>query len=181
MAVDRVSFATETTLDGRKLVGVAHAFGQKTWRGRQWEEFDAHSLDAALATSDVRAFHDHDRGRLLGRLSSGTLRLGIEDGVLKYEIDLPDTTYANDLRVLVERGDITGSSFGVIPGEFEWRKGPNGKPLRYHTSVRELVDVSPVATPAFEGTSVMLNSRGFGEESQASQLARARARARSKE
>ena len=40
----------------------------------------------------------------------------MEDKGLAYRIDLPDTSYANDLKVLIGRKDITEMSFGVDLG-----------------------------------------------------------------
>ncbi len=131
-----------------------------------------------IRSGDVRAFMEHDRGKLLGRTKAGTLRVSADQVALRYEIDLPDTTYANDLRELVRRGDITESSFGFIPGEFTWEKAPDGRQERRHTKVAALIDVSPVSIPAFGGTRVKLRSDGFAGESVRSQLVRARARAR---
>ena len=174
-----VQFSAETTIEGNTLKGVAHAFGELADVGGHYETFAEGAFDAALKYSDPRAFLEHDRSKLLGRLSNGTLNLSVEKvggkSVLAYSIDLPDTSYARDLKALVERGDLRESSFGFIPGEFSWSKAPDGARVRTHTSARELVDVSPVAMPAFGGTSVQLHSRQFGE-SVRSQLVRARAR-----
>lgn len=174
-----VQFAAETRVEGNTLTGVAHAFGEFADVGGHYESFAATAFDNAMKTSDARAFLEHDRSKLLGRQSSGTLRLSIEKvggkQVLAYSIDLPNTSYANDLRELVQRGDLNESSFGFIPGEFAWSTAPDGRRLRTHTSALELVDVSPVALPAFSGTSVQLHSRGYAE-SVRSQLVRARAR-----
>lgn len=175
-----VQFAAEAALEGDTLSGVAHAFGGLALTGDHYESFSPQAFNAAMKTSDTRAFIEHDRAKLLGRVSSGTLRVSIEqrDGkpVLAYSIDLPNTSYANDLRELVARGDLNESSFGVIPGEFKWSTAPDGKQVRTHTKVAELIDVSPVTLPAFTGTSVQLHSQGYEAESIGSQLVRARAR-----
>lgn len=174
-----VQFSATTAIEGNTLTGVAHAIGAMADVGGHYETFSAGAFMDALKTSDPRAFLEHDRSKLLGRYSSGTLRVGIEQRagqeVLAYAIDLPNTSYANDLRELVARGDLNEASFGFIPGEFSWGRAPDGLQVRSHTRVRELVDISPVAMPAFSGTSVSLRSRGFAE-SIGSQLARARAR-----
>lgn len=178
---ERVEIRSEAVLEGDTLVGVAHVYGQRALiNGNHYETFAAGAFDAALKDADVRAFYEHDRGKLLGRTKSGTLRVRAEKDSLAYEIDLPHTTYGEDLRELVRRGDIAESSFGFIPGEYKWTKAPDGLPERQHVSVRALVDVSPVAIPAFQGTAVQLRSDGFADESARSQAARARARARSK-
>lgn len=176
-----VQFASTSKIEGNTLTGVAHVFGEMADVGGHYEAFSTEAFNEALKTSDPRAFLEHDRSKLLGRASSGTLRVAIEkvDGkqVLAYSIDLPNTSYANDLRELVARGDLNESSFGFIPGEATWSKADDGRRVRTHTSARELVDVSPVAMPAFGGTSVQVHSRSYAE-SLGSQLVRARNRAR---
>lgn len=177
--MDRVQFAAEASIEGNTLSGLAHVFGTRALiNGKFYETFAAGSFDEALKDSDVRAFLEHDRGKLIGRQKSGTLRLSATDLALAYEIDLPNTTYANDYRELVLRGDQSEMSFGIVPGEVEWTRAPDGLPERLHHMVRKLVDVSPVTLPAFDSTSVLLHSDGFAEESQASQLVRIRARVR---
>jgi len=175
-----LTFASTAAIEGNRLNGIAHVFGQRADMGSHFEEMGVDAFAEALKTSDPRAFMEHDRSKLLGRASAGTLRVGTEtvDGkqVLAYSIDLPNTTYANDLRELVTRGDLSESSFGFLPGEFAWSKTPDGLRVRTHTKVKELIDVSPVAMPAFEGTSLQLHSRAFDGESIGSQLVRARAR-----
>ncbi len=177
--MDRVLFRAEATIEGNTLSGLAHVYGERALiGGRQYESFAVGAFDEALKTADVRAFMEHDRGKLLGRQKSGTLRVEANKVGLAYSIDLPDTTYANDLRELVRRGDLAEMSFGFIPGDFEWTRAPDGLPERRHTRAKALIDVSPVALPAFAGTSVQLRSDGFAAENVRSQLARARARVR---
>jgi HK97 family phage prohead protease len=57
---------------------------------------------------------------VLGRNKSGTLRLSEDNIGLHYQVDLPDTTYARDLAISMERGDVSQSSFR-LPGDPWWR------------------------------------------------------------
>lgn len=149
----RVDVQCRAELRGNKLGGYASVFDQTADLGPFGKERIARgAFDKALKTSDVRALWNHDPRFVLGRQSAGTLRLSTDDHGLEFEVDLPDTTYARDLRELVERGDITGASFGFVPGEFE--RGP----VRTHTNVRALVDVSPVTFPAYVGASTEARS-----------------------
>jgi HK97 family phage prohead protease len=82
---------------------------------------------------DILALVNHDPNRLLGRTASGTLRLSVDDVGLAYDLDLPDTSEGRDLAVLLERRDITGSSFTfrVAPdGGDTWTQDEDGTPLR---------------------------------------------------
>lgn len=110
------------------------------------------AFDAALANSDVRALLNHDPNLLLGRVSSGTLRLSTDNRGLKYEIDLPDTAIARDLRVSIDRGDLTQSSFAFTIARQEWETMPDGSILQHIYEVDKLFDVSPVTYPAYANT-----------------------------
>jgi HK97 family phage prohead protease len=103
-----------------------------------------------IQEADVRALYNHDPSMVLGRNKSGTLDLSEDNIGLHYRVKLPDTTYARDLAISMERGDVSQSSFGfrVIPGGDEWSFTEQDYPLR---TLRELqlMDVSPVTYPAY--------------------------------
>jgi hypothetical protein len=171
-----LQFSADQALNGNTLSGYAHVFGARAKVGGQYEEMRKGSFDDALARSDVRAFYQHDRNLLLGRQSSGTLRVFADSKGLGYEIDLPNTTYANDLRELIARGDLNEMSFGFIPKVVSWSKAKDGLAIRSHESVGELVDISPVTIPAFSGTSITMRGQSDLDQSLASQLVRVRNR-----
>lgn len=110
-----------------------------------------------LVEQDIRALFNHSEDLVLGRLTSGTLRME-EDGTgLAYEIDLPDTTAGRDVAKLLERGDVSGSSFGFRTIGDEWGETETGFPLRTLTQV-SLRDVGPVTFPAYTDASSSLRS-----------------------
>lgn len=154
-----VELRAEVSDDGR-LIGRAAVFGQIADMVAHYERIGQRAFDRVLAdaTSDVRALINHNPAMLLGRQSAGTLRLRATDAGLEFEVDLPDTSYANDLRALVARGDMTGASFGFIPGEDTWSRARDGRRIQTHLSVSGLRDVSIVTFPAYEGTEVHLRS-----------------------
>ena len=63
--------------------------------------------------AEVRACVNHDYDKILGSTKSGTLTLEHTDEGLVCRCRLPDTSYANDLYAIVERGDVTQMSFGM--------------------------------------------------------------------
>lgn len=177
--MQRFNVALRAEVRGNVLRGHAAVFGQITDKtGEGWyEQFDAGAFDKAILRNETAALWNHDPNFLLGRQSSGTLRLGSDSEGLEFELDLPDTSIGRDLRVLAERGDLTGASVGFLPGEDRWDRAPDGVRLRSHTSVAFLRDVSPVAFPAYDGTAVAMRSAVFsGANTRRSQLIRARAR-----
>jgi uncharacterized protein len=146
------------TVDGKTtVVGYAAVFGDVTDIGGYFREVLAPgAFTETLKTADVRAYFDHDRGRVLGRSTAGTLRLKEDAKGLAVEIDLPDTSDGRDVRTLIERGDISGMSFGFIVTRQEWDE-TGDVPLRTIHEV-ELIEVSIVSEPAYDGTSIALRS-----------------------
>ena len=112
-----------------------------------YEQIEKGAFDDVM-NDDVRAYYNHDENYLLGRVSSGTLRIGTDKRGLYYEVDLPNTTYANDLVELMKRGDINQSSFAFLIGQDRWEER-DGKTYRIIEKVSRLLDVSPVAQPAY--------------------------------
>jgi HK97 family phage prohead protease len=166
--MERLTFAVSGgKVEGRTLSGTAHVYGTVTVDGRN-HSFAAGAFARSIAAGKVKSFAWHDESKLLGSQKAGTLRL--TDGeTLGVAIDLPDASYANDMRALTERGEDLGFSFSVIPRASKVVKG-----VRIFSDA-ELVSVDPVAMPAFEGTSVILNSQRQSE-TVISQLTKIRAR-----
>lgn len=119
----------------------------------------------ALQGSDVRAYFNHDISFVLGRESSGTLRLREDKRGLWYSVDLPDTSFARDLAVSMRRGDIDGSSFAFTLGregvdwdeQYSFEDGSRSE-LRTIVEVNSLEDVSVVTVPAYPAADARVRS-----------------------
>lgn len=105
----------------------------------------------------VIARYNHDDNMLLGTTGARTLDLTLDETGLLYEVDPPQSR--TDILELVERGDVRHSSFAfrVFGGGDEWTMTDQGYPLR-RLHEGQLVDVSPVVSPAYLDTSVGLRS-----------------------
>ncbi len=88
-----------------------------------WYEMIATDVQYEHVLGDVRFDYAHDRTKLLGRLSSGTLRLRDEKDALYFELDVPDTQHGREILTLVRRRDIQGISFiyYTLDESFEYR------------------------------------------------------------
>jgi HK97 family phage prohead protease len=117
---------------------------------------------------NIRALLEHDQQRLLGRVGSRTLSLNEDTKGLYFEITLPDTSYARDLGVLVERGDISGCSFGfrVPDGGDHWdmRSGQLTRDLL----LVDLHEITITSNPAYLDTTVAKRSMEDWQQSQLS-------------
>jgi HK97 family phage prohead protease len=141
---------------GRTIAGYAAIFNSETDIGGYWRETIAPGAFADSLAGDVRALVDHDSGRVIGRTAAGSLRLSEDDTGLAVEIDLPDTTDGRDLAALIERGDISGMSFGFSVTKQQWDE--TGEVPHRTIQAVELFEVSVVAFPAYPETSIGLRS-----------------------
>ena len=109
------------------------------------------------ARNNVKMYLNHDSTLVLASTRAKTMKLTSDSKGLLVESDLPDTSYARDLAVLMERGDVDSMSFGfsVPSGGDRW--GADGmtrelKQIRLH-------EVSVVTGfPAYAATSAALRS-----------------------
>lgn len=155
----------EETEDGNKvIVGHASLYNTRSENlGGFYEYIEAGAFTPELiADSDVRALINHDQNLILGRTTSGTLRLQSDERGLKYEFDVPNTSYGNDLVVSMERGDINQSSFAFTVQEDDWSTDDDGNSIRTIKKINRLYDVSPVTYPAYpEANDLIIAQRGL--------------------
>lgn len=145
-----------TTADGQLVGGVGISYGETAGIGDSFREVFAPGAFRNALNADILALFGHDRNRVLGRTTAGTLRLREDQQGVHYEIDLPDTTDGRDLAVSVGRGDITGTSFGFRAVRETWDDTVE-PPLRtIHEAL--LSEISPTADPAYGDTSIALRS-----------------------
>jgi hypothetical protein len=114
---------------------------------------------AVNGEDDVRFLIGHDPKLILARSTSGTLVLSQDSHGLFVEAELPDTSYARDLEVSLERGDISQMSFGfrVIEDSWDEEVVTNDAGQEVTITVRtllavETLDVSAVSFPAYAAT-----------------------------
>lgn len=145
----------------RKIRGMAIAFNSKSSDlGGFVEVIKPEAVDRTIREAlDVRALVDHDSGKVIGRTKAGTLMLRKSRRGLEVEIDPPNTTAARDLLESIERGDISGMSFGFRVLSDEWHMD-DGEPVRDVTDMI-IYEVSAVAFPAYESTSVDVAKRSL--------------------
>jgi uncharacterized protein len=93
---------------------------------------------------------------VLGSVRGGTLQLDLSSTGLDYECDVAETRAGDDILALTRRGDLAGSSFAMNVFEDEWAND-GGVLVRHLISVR-LLDVSPVAIPAYDASTISLRS-----------------------
>lgn len=106
------------------------------------------------ANPDVALLINHDSNRVLARTVSGTCRLTDTPEGLDVDADMADVSYARDMAVSLERGDVTQMSFAFWITRDEW----SGNLHVVHEFDLDGGDVSIVTFPAFQQTSAQLAS-----------------------
>ena len=168
--------AVEQSVDGRTLAGYAAVYGQDSREiveaGRRFTERIAPGAfnETLSSGADVKLFYNHDSSMPLARTKSGTLKLKSDRNGLAFSATLPDTTLGNDVRALIERGDLTGEmSFGFHVLDDSWSKDRSERLVKR----AQLVEVSIVQDAAYPQTSSSL--RSVSERDQITRALRLRA------
>jgi len=115
--------------------------------------------DVMRSNPDVFGKYNHTQ--VIGRTSSGTMRLFVDERGLRYEIDPPKSAAA--VVELIERGDCRGSSFAfrANPKDESWSKDVNGRMIRRIKRFSFLGDAGPVDTPAYLATETYVSKRAL--------------------
>ena len=139
-----------------KLVGVAVAYGTRSQDlGGFVEIIEPGAFSKHLVTNpDVRCLYEHDKKDLLGRTTSGTLRLSDSQQELAVEIDPPATRAGADCVELVKRGDLSGMSFGFSVVKDHWDM--KAKPPVRHVIEARLHEVTITSNPAYLASAIAL-------------------------
>jgi HK97 family phage prohead protease len=145
-------FEVRETSEGMTLTGYAARFNQPSEPLPFVERIAPGAFKRSLrAKNDIKLLWNHDSSMVLGSTRAGTLRLFEDDMGLRVEAVLPDTTAGRDAKVLIQRGDVTGFSFGfTVPANGDsWNTDGTERTLK---SVRLLEVSTGVAFPAYPST-----------------------------
>lgn len=158
--LERRAAELEVRAKGRRLEGYAAVFDTRA-RIADFEELIARGAFVdSLKAGDKLALVDHSPEKVLARTRGGSLRLTEDTRGLHFEIDMPNTTLANDVLALAEAGSLGGASFGFNVTRDAWA----GSLRTLHAvDLREISIVS--AWPAYPQTTVTARSATMGGRS----------------
>ena len=163
-AVGDLSF----TMDGGKPRVDARAIKYDSWSVDLGGFRERVMPDAMTLDPDLVALFDHDSSMVLGRVSAGTLEVRQDAQGIGFTAYLPETTWANDLRVSMMRGDIKGCSFRMMVDEDKWYT--TGGEVRRDILKARVSELTITSMPAYPETTAEARST-------AKQLAETEARA----
>lgn len=106
---------------------------------------------------NVPMLWDHQHAWPLATTRAGTLKLAEDPKGLRVEAHIGDDFMSNFVRARVQRGEVSGMSYGFVAGPGNQRfSNRDGKTLRKLTGFRRLLDVSPTWDPANQQTAAEL-------------------------
>ena len=114
-----------------------------------YERIDAHALDSA-DMSDVIMQYDHE-GKVLARMSNGTLVVEPDAHGLFIAADLSGSQAARDLYEEISNGLVTRMSWAFSVGADEYDRDSKTTTI---TRVKKVYDVSAVSLPADPNTEI---------------------------
>jgi Escherichia/Staphylococcus phage prohead protease len=113
------------------------------------------SMDKVLATNpDVHFVWDHDTRYVGARTSNGTLSLSADESGLFMDAQVGAYSWAKDLRLALERGDIDQGSMAIEIADDSWDVNDLDEVIRTVNDVSGLFDVTVTAQGAFPQTSL---------------------------
>lgn len=155
-----VSLRDKQSEDDLRIEGYFVVYDDETelWDG-VYEKIDRHAFDGELG-KDIRALIGHNTEKVLGRVKNETLTLRSDDKGLWGSILInKDDPEALSLYQKVKRGDIDQCSFGFVPREEEHESRSYGD--LFIVKACDLIEVSVVAFPAYENTSIAARKKDF--------------------
>ena len=133
----------------------------------------------SIEKNNIKALWNHNTDFPLANTKAGTLTLKEDSKGLRFELELPDSTWGKDAEIAIRRGDCDGVSFGFRVNVDEWENSNQEKPVRTLRDV-ELFEISPTPFPAYPQTSLNVRSADeVFEDYQAAQAAEDREAAES--
>ena len=172
--------AEENEQHGTFITGTPIVFEQATDLGWYQEKISRNALEGT-DLKDVRFLVGHNTGmiplaRSRNNNENSTMQLSVtENGMdIRVDLDTENNAEARALYSAVKRGDMTGMSFMFVVDKDSWEDIESDYPKRTVEHIKTVLEVSAVAFPAYEGTSIQAASEDHALDSARASLDSAR-------
>jgi len=143
--------------DSRMLTGYAVSYNKQSqvmrdWWGDKFVEVIAEgAFDKSLQDRGVLAYWNHNKDILLGNTESGTLILDSDSAGVRFDLDLPKSSWGDNVLESAKRKDVQGVSFGFrVLDDAISKIEIDGEEVYKRTVVEaELYEISPTPRPAY--------------------------------
>lgn len=144
----------------RRIAGLGIPYGVWSVDLGGWREMIVPgAFRSSIEVEDLRVLHNHDSNYVLGRKSAGTAHFIDNSRGVEYEVTPPDTAWARDVMVSIERRDITGNSFGFLVRSREDQEWEERDGIMWRRVLRGTVlEMGPQPFPAYEQSEVEARS-----------------------
>nr|WP_010500650.1 HK97 family phage prohead protease [Paenibacillus elgii] len=149
--------------EARTVTGYVVKFNQRSsliW-GEFYEKVAKGAFARSLQENTIKALWNHRSDFVLGSTKNQTLRLWEDDIGLRFELDLPDSTWGRDAFESIRRGDVDGVSFGFNVRKDAWTFLSEEDVYERTLVDVNLFEVSPTPFPAYPDSEV--NQRSIEE------------------
>lgn len=156
------NFNIDTGNDNKKILeGMPIVFNKRTLindtHGSYYEVILPEALDNT-DLSDCRLLYNHDLNKVPLARTPKTMQITKTSAGVNVKAELSDTEHANNVYTAVERGDLSGMSFGFVVPEGGDSYDPETKTRTIH-EISKVYEFSVVAFPAYPQTSVEARSK----------------------
>lgn len=132
------------------------------WPG-VFEEISQGAFANSLRNNDIRCLFNHDTALVLGRMGNSTLELKEDSHGLWGRVKInPDDKQAQDIYARVQRGDISGCSFGFNPINEAVEEREDGT-VKWRVLEADTLEVSVCTFPAYPQTEIQARQRAINE------------------
>jgi len=157
--------AEENEQHGAHLVGMPIVYEQVIQYGWRRETINKGAVDANTDLKDVKFLIGHNvnmvpLARSRNNNENSTMQLKpVENGVeIRVDLDIENNQDAKTLYSAVKRGDITGMSFMFTVDKSMWEDEDSDNPIRRIMHIDKVFEVSAVAFPAYDTTTLQAAS-----------------------
>ena len=173
--------AEQNEKHGHHLTGVPIVYDQRTDLG-WYDEIIARGALDNTDLKDVRFLIGHDMGmvplaRSRNNNENSTMQMSVGDEGMEIRVDLDTENNADSKKLYsaVQRGDISGMSFAFTVDGDSWDDIDSDHPTRTIRAIKRVFEVSAVAFPAYEGTTLEARSQDAAPDGARASLESARA------
>ena len=163
--------AEENEEHGKHLTGLAIVYGQIIQFGWRREVVDEGAVDDKTDLTDVKFLIGHNTSmvplaRSRNNNENNTMQLKrVKEGLeIRVNLDTENNQDARTLYSAVKRGDITGMSFMFTVDKSIWEEEDSDNPLRRIAHIDKVFEVSAVAFPAYDETSLQAAGKDLSPE-----------------
>lgn len=148
---------TWNAVDAKTFVGRAAVYNSPAHLSQHGQPYTERIRPGAIvARENVWCLYGHDENKPMGCTEAKTLRLDHNNEGLDFTLDIPETSYGQDAKALLARGEPIACSIGFFILKDSWNNNRTERTLEKI----DLVELSLTAFPAYRDTHVALRSKG---------------------